>query len=196
MLSQVGLFCGHVCGGRILGRGHIHYFGRQEFFVLPNGSSVPFGPLRVVYVWPAPESRFVVPGLPRPKIKSQSKAGPGSGSGPSNLTQNLWELLEATTVAKAVFLPPLPCLTHRFRGRRNLRLLLQEIGAKPRSMFALILIFIRDRSDTTKRDWVQAERGRRAVGRAAWMPRERRQDMDVRSARAHGASPKAEQLWR
>jgi hypothetical protein len=37
--------------------------------------------------------------------------------------------------------------------------------------------------------WVQAERRRRAVGRAAWMPRERRKDMDVRSARAHGASP-------
>jgi hypothetical protein len=37
---------------------------------------------------------------------------------------------------------------------------------------------------------VQAERRRCAVGRAAWMPRERRQDMDVRSARAHGASPK------
>jgi hypothetical protein len=37
--------------------------------------------------------------------------------------------------------------------------------------------------------WVQAERRRRAVGRAAWMPRERCQDMDVRSARAHGASP-------
>ncbi len=37
--------------------------------------------------------------------------------------------------------------------------------------------------------WVQAERRRRGVGRAAWMPRERRQDMDVRSARAHGASP-------
>jgi hypothetical protein len=37
--------------------------------------------------------------------------------------------------------------------------------------------------------WVQAERRRRAVGRTAWMPRERRQDMDVRSARAHGASP-------
>ncbi|OCX19637.1 hypothetical protein [Pseudomonas graminis] len=35
---------------------------------------------------------------------------------------------------------------------------------------------------------VQAERRRRGVGRAAWMPRERRQDMDVRSARAHGAS--------
>jgi hypothetical protein len=38
--------------------------------------------------------------------------------------------------------------------------------------------------------WVQAERRWRAVGRAAWMPRERRKDMDVRSARAHGASPK------
>jgi hypothetical protein len=37
--------------------------------------------------------------------------------------------------------------------------------------------------------WVQAERRRCGVGRAAWMPRERRQDMDVRSARAHGASP-------
>jgi hypothetical protein len=36
--------------------------------------------------------------------------------------------------------------------------------------------------------WVQAERRRCAVGRAAWMRRERRQDMDVRSARAHGAS--------
>ncbi len=35
--------------------------------------------------------------------------------------------------------------------------------------------------------WVQAKRRRRAVGRAAWMPRERRQDMDARSARAHGA---------
>jgi hypothetical protein len=38
--------------------------------------------------------------------------------------------------------------------------------------------------------WVQAERRRCGEGRAAWMPRERRQDMDVRSARAHGASPK------
>jgi hypothetical protein len=37
--------------------------------------------------------------------------------------------------------------------------------------------------------WVQAERRWRVVGRAAWMPRERRKDMDVRSARAHGASP-------
>jgi hypothetical protein len=37
--------------------------------------------------------------------------------------------------------------------------------------------------------WVQAERRSRAVGRAAWMRRERRQDMDVRSARAHGARP-------
>ncbi len=36
--------------------------------------------------------------------------------------------------------------------------------------------------------WVQAKCRRRAVGRAAWMPRERRQDMDVRSARVHGAS--------
>ena len=36
--------------------------------------------------------------------------------------------------------------------------------------------------------WVQAERRRCGVGRAAWMPRERCQDMDVRSARAHGAS--------
>jgi hypothetical protein len=36
--------------------------------------------------------------------------------------------------------------------------------------------------------WVQAERRRCGVGRAAWMRRERRQDMDVRSARAHGAS--------
>ncbi len=36
--------------------------------------------------------------------------------------------------------------------------------------------------------WVQAERRRCGVGRAAWMPRERRQDMDVRSARAHGVS--------
>ena len=36
---------------------------------------------------------------------------------------------------------------------------------------------------------VQAERRFRGVGRAAWMRRERRQDMDVRSARAHGASP-------
>ena len=38
--------------------------------------------------------------------------------------------------------------------------------------------------------WVQAERRWRGVGRAAWMPRERCQDMDVRSARAHGVSPK------
>jgi hypothetical protein len=38
--------------------------------------------------------------------------------------------------------------------------------------------------------WVQAERRSRGVGRAAWMRRERRQDMDVRSARAHGARPK------
>jgi hypothetical protein len=37
--------------------------------------------------------------------------------------------------------------------------------------------------------WVQAERRFCAVGRAAWMRRERRQDMDVRSARAHGARP-------
>jgi hypothetical protein len=37
--------------------------------------------------------------------------------------------------------------------------------------------------------WVQAERRWRSVGRAAWMPQERRQDMDVRSARAHGALP-------
>ena len=37
--------------------------------------------------------------------------------------------------------------------------------------------------------WVQAERRSSAVGRAAWMRRERRQDMDVRSARAHGAGP-------
>ncbi|TDV54751.1 hypothetical protein EC919_104495 [Pseudomonas graminis] len=37
--------------------------------------------------------------------------------------------------------------------------------------------------------WVQAERRSRGVGRAAWMRRERRQDMDVRSARAHGAGP-------
>ncbi len=36
--------------------------------------------------------------------------------------------------------------------------------------------------------WVQAKRRRRGVGRAAWMPRERRQGMDARSARAHGAS--------
>jgi putative ABC transport system ATP-binding protein len=35
----------------------------------------------------------------------------------------------------------------------------------------------------------QPDRRRRAVGRAAWMPRKRRNDMDVRSARAHGASP-------
>ncbi len=38
--------------------------------------------------------------------------------------------------------------------------------------------------------WVQAERRWRAVGRAAGMPLERRQGMDARSARAHGASPK------
>jgi len=37
--------------------------------------------------------------------------------------------------------------------------------------------------------WVQAERWFCAVGRAAGMRRERRQDMDVRSARAHGARP-------
>ena len=37
--------------------------------------------------------------------------------------------------------------------------------------------------------WVQAERRFCAVGRAAWMRRERRQDRDVRSARAHGARP-------
>ena len=37
--------------------------------------------------------------------------------------------------------------------------------------------------------WVQAERRSCAVGRAAGMRRERRQDMDVRSARAHGARP-------
>ena len=36
---------------------------------------------------------------------------------------------------------------------------------------------------------VQAERRSRGVGRAAGMRRERRQDMDVRSARAHGAGP-------
>ena len=36
--------------------------------------------------------------------------------------------------------------------------------------------------------WVQAKRRRRGVGRAAWMPRERCQGMDARSARAHGAS--------
>ncbi len=37
--------------------------------------------------------------------------------------------------------------------------------------------------------WVQAERRYRGVGRAAWMRRERRQGMDARSARAHGARP-------
>jgi hypothetical protein len=37
--------------------------------------------------------------------------------------------------------------------------------------------------------WVQAERWSRGVGRAAGMRRERRQGMDVRSARAHGARP-------
>jgi len=37
--------------------------------------------------------------------------------------------------------------------------------------------------------WVQAERRFRGVGRAAWMRRERRQGMDARSARAHGARP-------
>ena len=37
--------------------------------------------------------------------------------------------------------------------------------------------------------WVQAERRYRGVGRAAWMRRERRQGMDARSARAHGAGP-------
>ena len=37
--------------------------------------------------------------------------------------------------------------------------------------------------------WVQAERRFCAVGRAAWTRRERRQDMDVSSARAHGARP-------
>ena len=42
---------------------------------------------------------------------------------------------------------------------------------------------------TTIATWVQAERRSRGVGRAAWMRRERRQDMDVRSARAHGARP-------
>jgi hypothetical protein len=48
----------------------------------------------------------------------------------------------------------------------------------------------RAKAQTTQNaTWVQAERRRRAVGRAAWMPRERRKDMDVRSARAHGASP-------
>jgi hypothetical protein len=36
--------------------------------------------------------------------------------------------------------------------------------------------------------WVQAKRRRRGVGRAAWMPRERCQGMDARSARTHGAS--------
>ncbi|SEQ36195.1 hypothetical protein SAMN03159444_01513 [Pseudomonas sp. NFACC02] len=38
--------------------------------------------------------------------------------------------------------------------------------------------------------WERSERRRRAVGRAAGMPLERRQGMDARSARAHGASPK------
>jgi hypothetical protein len=48
----------------------------------------------------------------------------------------------------------------------------------------------RAKAQTTQNaTWVQAERRWRAVGRAAWMPRERRKDMDVRSARAHGASP-------
>ena len=37
--------------------------------------------------------------------------------------------------------------------------------------------------------WVQAERSSRGVGRAAWMRRERRQGMDARLARAHGARP-------
>jgi hypothetical protein len=38
-------------------------------------------------------------------------------------------------------------------------------------------------------NWVQAERRRRGVGRAAWMPREPPPAMDGRWRRAHGASP-------
>jgi hypothetical protein len=54
---------------------------------------------------------------------------------------------------------------------------------------ALILIYSTPVQTPQNATWVQAERRFCAVGRAAWMRRERRQGMDVRSARAHGARP-------
>jgi hypothetical protein len=86
--------------------------------------------------------------------------------------------------------------THRFAAVAQLRLLPQGSYPDDRSLFAFDLdldlasIAMRATVQTTQiATWVRAERRRREVGRAAWMPRERRKDMDVRSARAHGASP-------
>jgi hypothetical protein len=74
--------------------------------------------------------------------------------------------------------------------RRDLRRLPQGSRKTPKAALAFDLASKRASVQTTQiATWVQAERRRRGVGRAAWMPREPPPAMDGGWRRAHGASP-------
>ena len=165
-------------------------------------------PLRETFVQPAPKSRFAVTGLvvyeDQKQIKGRSKAdqalrtcgselaheGAGTSIGylvcwikhsrASSLPQGRGAISKnvAPELASS-WLKPVPPKAPR-----------TTVG--PASAGKLLFCFALQTHDVQSppiATWVQVERRSRAVGRAAWMRRERRQDRDVRSARAHGAGP-------
>jgi hypothetical protein len=167
-------------------------------------TSMPLGPLHAACVQPAPKSRFVVFGLLMSKSKSTAETAAPDGNGcplrfcfcrrrRSALARDLPRSgskigqlgLPDTPYAQALL--PVP---GRSRASALLRLRQNQKHGQQPALAPAFDLHTEKVQTTQNATWVQAERRRCGVGRAAWMPRERCQDMDVRSARAHGASPK------
>ncbi|SDH84729.1 hypothetical protein SAMN05216605_108292, partial [Pseudomonas abietaniphila] len=163
----------------------------------PDGAlaaSMPLDPLRVVCVWPAPKSRFVVSGLSRTRATlagANAHRLPGASiSRTSPIVVGAWlvprsagnrqqiRCMRCVRYNRVVWFC-YRCAADRGQARSY------RIRAVDTFCFCFSDAIVQTPPIAT---WVQAKRRRRGVGRAAWMPRERCQNMDVRSARAHGAS--------
>jgi hypothetical protein len=160
---------------------------------------------------PAPKSRFAVTGLfvyeDQRQIKSRSTAGQAlricgselahEGAGTSIGYRVFWiEHSRASSLPQRGVLPAKMSAPELASSRlKPVPLKAPRTPVGPASAGKPLICFkcafdlhTQDVQTTQNATWALAERRRRAVGRAAWMRRERRQDRDVRSARAHGAS--------